>query len=205
MSERGDPWPSSAKTQTSFPTGITQSRTSRLRRWSSSLPWRLRSAPGRFPTTPVSRIDWREGGMLTARPEYLRIRRGKLAFDICAAPFGTGFFFSWWLAELPPSHALLWAILIIVFGFVIFGICVAKFGVLGIFLGPLVILGVLCLLGYLLRDGQSDPMRRTLSWRSLSSAFSTRSSSSHPPTTRSTPGSCFKPLYTLRCSKWSIR
>lgn len=67
--------------------------------------------PRQIPDYSVSRIDWREGGVLTARREYLRIKRGKLAFDICAAPFGTGFFFSWWLAELPPSHAFLWAVL----------------------------------------------------------------------------------------------
>src|SRR5882672_3704979 len=47
--------------------------------------------PRQIPDYTVSRIDWREGGMLTARREYLRIKRGKLAFDICAAPFGTGF------------------------------------------------------------------------------------------------------------------
>jgi hypothetical protein len=110
--------------------------------------------PRQIPDYSVSRIDWREGGILTARREYLRIRRGKLAFDLCAAPFGTGFFFSWWLAELPPTHALLWAFLILIGGLGIFGICVAKFGIAGIFLGPLVIVGLTFLLGYLLRDGQ---------------------------------------------------
>jgi hypothetical protein len=110
--------------------------------------------PRQIPGYEVSRIDWREGGVLTARREYLRIKRGKLAFDLCAAPFGTGFFFSWWLAELPPTHALLWAILILFAGFVIFGICVAKLGIMGIVFGPLVILGVIGLLGYLVRDGQ---------------------------------------------------
>jgi hypothetical protein len=110
--------------------------------------------PRQIPDYSVSRIDWREGGMLTARREYLRIKRGKLAFDLCAAPFGTGFFFSWWLAEVPPTHALLWAILILVAGLVIFGMCVAKLGILGIFVGPVVIVGVIGLLGYLVRDGQ---------------------------------------------------
>jgi hypothetical protein len=113
--------------------------------------------PKEIPDYSVSRIDWREGGVLTARREYLRIKRGKLAFDLCAAPFGTGFFFSWWLAELPPTHALLWAILILVAGLGIFGICVAQFGILGLFLGPLIVVGVVCLLGYLLRDGQLGP------------------------------------------------
>jgi hypothetical protein len=110
--------------------------------------------PRQIPDYSVSRIDWREGGVLTARREYLRIKRGKLAFDLCAAPFGTGFFFSWWLAELPPTHALLWAILILIAGFGIFGICVSQFGIAGIFLGPLVIVGMAFLLGYLLREGQ---------------------------------------------------
>jgi hypothetical protein len=52
-----------------------------------------------IPITKNERIDYREAGMLSANREYLHIRREKLAFDICAAPFGTGFFVSWWLAE----------------------------------------------------------------------------------------------------------
>jgi hypothetical protein len=110
--------------------------------------------PREIPDYEVSRIDWREGGVLTTRREYLRIKRGKLAFDLCAAPFGTGFFFSWWFAELPPTHVLLWTILILFLGFVIFGICVAKLGIMGIFLAPLVIVGVIGFVGYLVRDGQ---------------------------------------------------
>jgi hypothetical protein len=39
--------------------------------------------------------------LLSAKREYLRIIRGKYSFDVCAAPFGTGFFFSWWLTILP--------------------------------------------------------------------------------------------------------
>jgi hypothetical protein len=40
------------------------------------------------------RVLWPEGGLLSAKREYLRLTRGKLLFDICAAPFGTGFFVS---------------------------------------------------------------------------------------------------------------
>jgi hypothetical protein len=69
-------------------------------------------APKQIPEYSTSRVDWRKGGMLSARREYLRVKRGKLVFDICAAPFGTGFFFSSWLAEVPPSWGLLWAFLI---------------------------------------------------------------------------------------------
>jgi hypothetical protein len=110
--------------------------------------------PRQIPDYTVSRIDWREGGVLTARREYLRIKRGKLAFDICAAPFGTGFFFSWWLAELPTAHALLWSILIFFAAFMIFGICVTVLGFMGLFWGVAVSVGVFWLLGYLLREGQ---------------------------------------------------
>lgn len=49
------------------------------------------------------RADYREGGLLSARREYLRITRGAQAVDICAAPFGSGFFVSWWLGEARPG------------------------------------------------------------------------------------------------------
>lgn len=53
------------------------------------------------PDARVSRINYHEGGILSAKREYLRVRRKELIFDICAAPFGTGFFTSWWLGEKP--------------------------------------------------------------------------------------------------------
>ena len=109
--------------------------------------------PRQIPDYSVSRIDWREGGVLTARREYLRIKRGKLAFDLCAAPFGTGFFFSWWLAEIPPTHAILWALLICFVGVNVVGAMMTVFGMAGLFWGILLSVGILWLLGYLLREG----------------------------------------------------
>ncbi|MEM6819885.1 MAG: hypothetical protein AAF578_13965 [Pseudomonadota bacterium] len=50
-----------------------------------------------------SRINWKEGGMLSAKREYLRIKRQEYAFDVCGAPFGNGFFVSWWLGEVPSG------------------------------------------------------------------------------------------------------
>lgn len=52
-----------------------------------------------IPDAAQSRVDWREGGVLSAKREYLRVRRKQYTFDICGAPFGTGFFVSWWLTE----------------------------------------------------------------------------------------------------------
>lgn len=55
------------------------------------------------PKVKTSRTTWSEGGIGSARREYLRIESGKFRYDICAAPFGTGYFFSSWLVEKRPS------------------------------------------------------------------------------------------------------
>ena len=112
-------------------------------------------APKQIPDCSTSRIDWREGGVLTARREYLRVKRGNLVFDICAAPFGTGFFFSWWLAEAPPSWGLLWALLIAYVAFLFISTCMKALGVFtGTFWGIVGVVAVFWLLGYLVRHGK---------------------------------------------------
>ena len=58
------------------------------------------------PAIKKSRVDWKEGGLFTAWREYLRISREKEVVDICGAPYGTGFFVSWWHGELQPSAVL---------------------------------------------------------------------------------------------------
>lgn len=57
------------------------------------------------PKVRTSRVAWSEGGLGSAQREYLRIESGKFRYDICAAPFGTGYFFSSWLVEKRPSLA----------------------------------------------------------------------------------------------------
>lgn len=56
-------------------------------------------AERQLPDTKTSRIDYREGGVFSAKREYLRVNRKEHVFDICAAPFGKGFFISWWLGQ----------------------------------------------------------------------------------------------------------
>lgn len=58
------------------------------------------------PLLSRKRVSWSEGGVFSTRRDYLRIERERLTFDICAAPFGTGFFFSWWLVERRPLRTL---------------------------------------------------------------------------------------------------
>lgn len=73
----------------------------------------------KIPNIKITRELWSESGVLSAKREYLRVTRGRYLFDICAAPFGTGFFFSSWFAEKVPS--LLWAVIgFIVISFVAF-------------------------------------------------------------------------------------
>jgi hypothetical protein len=47
----------------------------------------------------MERVKLSEGGLLSANREYLQVRRGDHVFHVCAAPFGSGFFVSWWLGE----------------------------------------------------------------------------------------------------------
>lgn len=64
---------------------------------------RLRAIPG----AEVSRVNWKEGGLLSAQREYLRVKRSGHAVDVCAAPFGNGFFFSSWLTLPLPRLGFL--------------------------------------------------------------------------------------------------
>lgn len=52
-----------------------------------------------MPHSQIQRTTHKEGGLLSASREYLRIKHGDIVFDICAAPFGKDFFISWWLYE----------------------------------------------------------------------------------------------------------
>ncbi len=59
-----------------------------------------------MPNAKIDRISWHESHLLSAKREYLRISCGKdFHFAVCGAPFGTGFFVSWWLLE-PPDGCL---------------------------------------------------------------------------------------------------
>jgi hypothetical protein len=53
------------------------------------------------PKLESAAVDWREGGLLSAKRRYVRFLRERITFDICAAPFGTGFFVSWRQGEVP--------------------------------------------------------------------------------------------------------
>src|SRR5437764_8693628 len=61
----------------------------------------------RVPGLEVAHVEFAEGGVLSAKREYLRMTRERLVFDICAAPFGVNYFYSCRFAELPAKVSLL--------------------------------------------------------------------------------------------------
>jgi hypothetical protein len=55
----------------------------------------------------AERLEWNEGGILTAKRLYLRVSYKRFVFDISAFPFGKDFMFSWWLGKKTPNLAAL--------------------------------------------------------------------------------------------------
>lgn len=53
----------------------------------------------KIPDIHISRKGFPVGGIFSSNREYLRIARGDKMFLVCAAPFGAGFFVSWWNGE----------------------------------------------------------------------------------------------------------
>ncbi len=57
----------------------------------------------KVPELKISRIELKEKGAMSDRRQYLRLKRERFVFDICAAPFGTSYFFSFRFVELPQQ------------------------------------------------------------------------------------------------------
>ena len=98
------------------------------------------------PGLAMSRVEFAEGGLLSDHRVYLRMVRERLVFDVCAAPFGTRFFFSCRMAEIPAViqlwqlvflvgfFALLFVLLQQMFGFVIGSVLLVATLVFALFL-----------------------------------------------------------------------
>lgn len=54
------------------------------------------------PDLAYSRVEFIEKGIFSNKRIYCRIRFNHYVFDICAAPYGTGYFTSWWFGESIP-------------------------------------------------------------------------------------------------------
>ena len=62
----------------------------------------------------TSRVKWSESGILSPDREYLRVTGDRHCFDMCAAPFGTDFFFSSWATARKPRFVALVFVLLVV-------------------------------------------------------------------------------------------
>lgn len=59
------------------------------------------------PNLDPLQVEFHEAGPISAKRTYLRLIRERLAFDVCAAPFGTAYFFSVRFVEIPVHISLL--------------------------------------------------------------------------------------------------
>jgi hypothetical protein len=117
----------------------------------------------KVPGLEISRIELSEGGLLSDRREYLRLKRERLVFDICAAPFGTSYFFSFRSVELPLGIKPV-ELLVFLIGFVlVFNLLVRLFGTIyGILALLLILLGSIWVMRNALALGLKDLDARLL-------------------------------------------
>jgi hypothetical protein len=98
------------------------------------------------PDVNFSQVVYREAGFFSAGRAYLRVSRENHVFDICASPYGRGFFVSWHLAEARPSP--IWPTLAAAFYLsLLYLFFVEHFGFGGFVLGALLFLAGFVLLG----------------------------------------------------------
>ena len=101
------------------------------------------------PGLQMSRVDFSEGGMLSDKRTYLRLKRERWVFDICAAPFGTSYFFSFRFLELPLGIKPMELFVFLVGLLLVFILAVKAFGLLS---GPLTMLMVLVAIVWVMRN-----------------------------------------------------
>jgi hypothetical protein len=108
------------------------------------------------PGLEIFHVDFAEGGVLSQKREYLRMTRERLVFDICAAQFGTAYFFSCRFAEI-PAVVKLWELLVLLIGLCAVGfwglvIFSKVLGFLGIILFPCFLVALLVIAIYGMRN-----------------------------------------------------
>jgi len=114
-----------------------------------------------IPDLGVSQVTWKQSGLGSGKRVYLRVSREGLNFDICAAPFGTGYFFSWWLAKISRVLLdLLFIFLNLAVVFVLYRTMSGSseggepsLGCAALLLRPILFLGLLLALGFFVRYG----------------------------------------------------
>jgi hypothetical protein len=109
----------------------------------------------RIPGMQISREEFAEGGLLSNQRIYLRLMRERFAIDTCAAPFGTHFFFSCRLVNV-PARVYLWHLVALFFIFDLIGVLLLH--QLGFIFTVIALVGLLFALAEVLRNaaGSTD-------------------------------------------------
>jgi hypothetical protein len=110
----------------------------------------------KVPGLDIASVDFAEGGALSAKREYLQMSRERLLFDICAAPFGTAYFFSCRFAEI-PAVVKLWQFVALIIGLCAIGfwgldIFGRVFGLTGIIVFPPLLVIIIVAAVYVMRN-----------------------------------------------------
>jgi hypothetical protein len=109
-----------------------------------------------LPGLEMTRVDFAEGGALSHKRTYLRMIRERLVFDICAAQFGNGSFFSCRMAQIPVVVHLS-QLAIVIIGLLIVLYLSMRF--VGVLLGPIVLMALLLGACYVLRNAVAMGLR----------------------------------------------
>lgn len=109
------------------------------------------------PDVTFSREEFREFHVATAKRDYLRLKRGLVVFDLCAAPYGTGYFVSWWLVQLGPKHPILYLLAFLLLVMAVPGWLASNMGLWGLVWYPVLVVLMLAGLVYLARSGVLGP------------------------------------------------
>lgn len=110
----------------------------------------------KVPGLAMSRVEFAEGGLLSDQRVYLRMLRERLVFDVCAAPFGTRFFFSCRAAEIPSVIGIFQLAIVFV------GFCVVtwvNWKIFGYVYGTLALVAEAVALIYVLRNAVALGLR----------------------------------------------
>ena len=106
-------------------------------------------AAQQVPGLQISRVDLSEGGVLSDKREYLRLARERLRFDVCAAPVGVNYFFSFRFYAL-RTVVQPWEMLIAILVAATALYLASRF--MGFFLGPVVLAATLAFFVWLGRN-----------------------------------------------------
>lgn len=82
----------------------------------------------KIPSMEITRVEYAEGGLLSDKRVYLRMIRERLAFDMCAAPFGTSYFFSCRTIHSPPVVRLWHIVAVVVFFNIVYSLLLKYLG-----------------------------------------------------------------------------